>query len=156
MSNANTIFLMPGDIHFSNEELYVMTILGSCVSIIFYDKKSKYSGVSHCLLPKKNLIVNDRSDNIFRYVDTTIEFLVNKFDELGANRKDLEIKLFGGASIHPKVQDSKINVGINNVEMAKEVLSNYNLRIKKQDTGGLISRKIIVSTSNGDVFLKRI
>lgn len=156
MDISNTLFLMPGDLYFSSDDEYVMTILGSCLSVVFFDRKTKYTGVSHCLLPKQSVLKTNQSDNIFKYVDTTIQFMVEKFNEVGTQKRDLEIKIFGGASIHSSAEDSKMIVGKNNIITANEILNNLKLRVNKQDVGGNISRKIIVSTSNGDVFLKRM
>lgn len=157
MFNVNTVYLLPGELYFSNREEFVYTVLGSCVSIIMYDLNIGYSSISHCLLPKLNhRDYKNGNENIFKYVDTTIEFLLEKFSEVGAEIKNLEVKLFGGASMNIKYKINDIQIGNLNVNAAKNIIRENGLRIRKQDTGGHCSRKIIFSTATGEVFLKRL
>jgi chemotaxis protein CheD len=149
------VFIHQGDLLITKKEIYIHTILGSCVSIVFYDKISKLTGVSHCLLPT---ILNDRSEknhSEYRYVDKAIFKLRDTFLPKISNIENLEIKIFGGSKVLMINENNKMDVGSQNVKRAKQILQELNLKINKEDVGGQTARKIIVSTSNGIVYLKK-
>jgi chemotaxis protein CheD len=77
---------------------------------------------------------------------------------MGASRDELEIKIFGGATVLGERRGMKRekSVGGQNVEAARRVFAGYDLPIRVMVVGGSVGRKIIFDTSNGVVFLKCI
>ena len=93
-----------------------------------------------------------------RYVDFSIRHLARQFDALGADRRDLEVKLFGGADVLPVAGTprSKPTVGAQNCRAAEEVLAEEGFRVSASDVGGTRGRRIHFHTGTGEVLLHRL
>jgi len=87
-----------------------------------------------------------------RYGDFAMEALVNGILRLGAQRKNLEVKLFGGARILRQMT----NVGETNINFARFFLEMDNLKLVAEDVGGTPPRKVYFYTDTGRVRVKRI
>lgn len=150
------VFVHQGDLLITKKEIYIHTILGSCVSIVFYDKISKLTGVSHCILPTTLSLYNEKNQSEYRYVDKAIFKLKDVFFSKISNIENLEIKIFGGAKVLITEDNNSLDVGSQNISIAKQILQELNLEINKEDVGGQMARKIIVSPSNGIVYMKKL
>ena len=78
-------FLHPSTICVSKEPQWVTTILGSCVSVCFFDPKSKIGGINHFMLPYWNGIGLESP----KYGNVAIIQLYQKMLESGANKNDI-------------------------------------------------------------------
>ena len=72
-----------------------------------------------------------------RYVDFSIHYLAREFDALGARRKELEVKLFGGADVLPVsgTRGEKPTIGALNCAAALEVLEEEGFRSLRRTWG---------------------
>ncbi len=88
-----------------------------------------------------------------RYVDFSIRYLAQKFDALGLNRKEVQVKVFGGADVLPtsEARKDKATVGAQNCEAALEVLEEEGFVVLAYDLGGTQGRKIHFHTGTGEV-----
>ena len=153
-----TVYLKPGEMHLTREPAIVTTILGSCVSVTMYDAHTKIAAICHAVMPssadaKKKA---EGNKNIFQYVDTSIEWMLDQFLHNGIKQRDIQVKLFGGAEMfieHSKGRES-IAVGKRNIEVALRTLEMNRLKIKSWNIGGNRGRKLIFNTLTGDVFAK--
>jgi chemotaxis protein CheD len=90
-------------------------------------------------------------------VDFSIRYLARQFDELGACRSELQIKLFGGADVLPTAGTwDRPTVGSQNCKMAAEVLAEEGLTVCASDLGGKRGRRIHFHTGTGEVLLHRL
>jgi len=91
-------------------------------------------------------------------VDFSIRYLVGQFEALGARRRELEIKVFGGADVLTTGVDrrNRPTVGQLNCRAAEEVLAEEGLRIAASDLGGTRGRRIHFHTGTGEVLLHRL
>jgi len=160
LDGLKNVYLHPGESCFSSKPIVVSTVLGSCLSITFFSRKIKYAGMSHCMLPNcKDCNQNcNNCTNPYKYVDCTINFMLKKFDNKGIDRKDIEVKIFGGADVlKTSSKEKRIStVGKQNIQMAEETLRKNNMYIKASDVGGVLGRKILFLTENGEIFLSRL
>ena len=124
----------------------VATILGSCVAVCLYDPVLKIVGMNHYLLP----LWNGEGLKSLKYGNICNERLIEKMILAGARKSRLVVKLFGGA----KINISGLNIGEKNVMVAKKILAEHDLKISSEDTGGYLGRKIIISSTDGSVYLK--
>lgn len=147
--NLPKVYLRPGEVHFATTPTVVMTILGSCVSVTMFDRLSGTAAICHALLPE-----GPHSD-AFRYVDSSILGMLELFDARGVPRRQLEVKLFGGADMIG-AGGSRVSVGRRNIEIASEVLAQEGVTVASRDVGGSGGRKLFFVTSTGEVFLKRL
>ncbi|MBN1969047.1 MAG: chemotaxis protein CheD [Candidatus Delongbacteria bacterium] len=124
----------------------VSTILGSCVAICLYDPVSKILGMNHYLLP----FWNGDGLKSLKYGNISNEALVSKFLAKGIPAERVIAKIFGGASINIEGLD----IGKNNILIAREILRNYKIKVIAEDVGGYLGRKIIMSNIDGAIYLK--
>jgi len=159
----NRVVLLPGQLVISDKEEVVWTVLGSCVSIIFYSPQRKISGVSHALLPYEGTSSTCRNgcptpcslekDQQFKYVTCSFQHLLDRFNKLGINNKDIEVSIFGGGNML-NLKKPLDGIGERNILKAKELILKHHLNIKMEDTGGNFSRTIIHHTTSGVTELK--
>jgi len=151
------IYLNPGENHFTNKPKLIKTVLGSCISVIIYNRASKYSAFTHSVMPEKNCRENSCICCEPKFVDCSIRMVLTKFDELRIKRNELECKLFGGSEINNiKTNQSLVSIGTQNLKTAKKILLENNIPIISSDIGGLNGRKIIYNTITFEVFVKKL
>ncbi len=155
----NAIFLGAGELYFAKDGKYVVTVLGSCVSLTIYHKLSGYAGMFHALYPEckdkdiENII---NKPEAYKYADCAVLKILKLFEEKEIPKEELDIKLFGGSEIISKSKKSVFSVGKQNVEKIQEILHKEGVSITTINTGGSDGRKIIFNSKNGGVFMKKI
>jgi chemotaxis protein CheD len=92
-----------------------------------------------------------------RYVDFTIRDLARQFDTLGANRREIEVKLFGGGDVLIfENSSSRPTVGKLNCESALKVLEDEGFAVSASSLGGNSGIHIEFNTESGEVILRRL
>lgn len=155
-----TIYLQPGELHVARQPAVLRTILGSCVGITFWYARLSIGALCHSVLPKcpshrgADFSVSDGH----RYVDYSIRYLAKQFDALGAQRREVEVKVFGGADVLPvrASRSAKTTVGSQNCRIALEVLQEEGLVVLASDLGGISGRIIQFHSGTGEVLLRRL
>jgi len=142
-------FLHPSTILISKEAQWVTTILGSCVSICLFDKKTRIGGINHYMLP----YWNGEGLESPKYGNVAILHLFQKMLELGVKKEDIICKIFGGAEVLGD-KPSIFNVGKRNVELARKVILEMGIPVVSSSTGGKQGRKIHFNTGTGEVLQK--
>lgn len=162
-TDKSKIYLNPGRLVIAEKSNIVWTLLGSCISIIFYNQEKKISAVSHAQLPyeKSNLSCKsscpkpcgkDESDE-FKYVTCSFKYMLEEFHKRGIKSKDIEVSLFGGSSMFKHKRDV-FKIGQLNVDKAKELIQQHHLKIVREDTGGHASRALTHYCDTGITELK--
>ena len=128
------------------------TVLGSCVSVTFFAPRHGLAALFHALLPRAaEYRLHEPAASPYKFVDTAIHTLVARFTRRGVRLSHIECKVFGGASA---LFAEEMSVGRRNVETAFAVLSELGLRVAASNVGGEAGRKIVFSTSTGEIFVK--
>lgn len=143
-------YLFPGALFAQAEPHLVTTVLGSCISVCLWDPKNRIGGINHYLLP----LWNGEGLPTPKYGNVAIPRLIEKLVALGASRKDLQAKVFGGAAMWDNA-DSLIAVGQRNIDLAQSFLKEARIPIIGSDVGGNRGRKIIFDTAEGSILLRR-
>lgn len=129
--------------------------LGSCVGIAIRDSEGKIGGLAHIMLPDSTAIKG--SNNIPKFADTGIEELVKRLVAAGANRKRLEAKIAGGATMFSFQSKSDLmRVGERNVVAVKKKLAQLNIPILAEDTGNNYGRTVIFYPQTGDFVIRAV
>jgi len=153
------IYLRPGEMVLAREPTILTTILGSCIGITFWNERFAVGALCHAMLPHcpKNHLNNSQIAKGWHYVDYCIRYLARQFDALGVQRKDVQVKLFGGADVL-YVSDSTPypTVGRQNCETAIQVVRDENYILLASDLGETFGRKIRFNTATGRVLLARL
>jgi chemotaxis protein CheD len=154
------VYLQPGEVYLARQPAIIRTILGSCVGVTFWNARLGVGALCQALLPKhpKNSSAKLNLPTSLRYVDFAIGDLARQFDELGALRPEVQVKLFGGADVLPAsgTAPRKPTVGKQNCEAAIEVLRTEGFDIIASSLGGTCGRSIQFHTGTGEVLLRRL
>ena len=152
--------LQPGELYLARGPAILRTILGSCVGVTFWSPRLGAGALCHGVLPRCPLdwrVGMDPTEGR-RYVDFSIRDLARQFDALGASRRELVVKVFGGADVLPvgDTERARPTVGAQNCKAAEEVLAAEGFTVAAADVGGRRGRRIHFHTGTGEVLLHRL
>ena len=150
------ITIHPGEFYSSREDIYIATVLGSCISIALYDTRNKFGGLNHFMLPKssKTEPLSSKDEGLFG--NYAIELLINDMLKNGARHEDLVAKVFGGGNVLETNSPQLNMTGLNNINFTLSFLETEKIPIMVNDTGGIFPRKIYFHPLTSKVYLKRI
>lgn len=127
--------------------------LGSCVGICLYDTTTKVTGMAHVMLPSSKAI--RKNENLAKFADTAIVELITQMEQLGGRRTRFVAKIAGGAQMFSFTsQNDTMKIGERNAEAVREILKDYGIPIKADDTGGNFGRTIEFFSENGKLVIK--
>jgi len=152
------IDLQPGEFLLVRKPTILRTLLGSCVGIAFRVPRLGVGGLCHPMLPHCPTKQAERMSRSAgrRYVDYAICDMARQFDALGARRREVEVKLFGGGDVLSMVTASaRPTVGKLNIEVAMKSLEEEGFTIAASSLGGKCGINIYFNTQTGEVLLKR-
>lgn len=147
-AEAKSHFLYPGQVFVSREAVTISTILGSCAAVCLWDRRKKVGGMNHYLLPEGQ----ENSPNPYRYGNYANDALLNKLLALGCEVKDLQGKIFGGASAFGA--DPENSLGAQNVKLAEEFLQKSRIPLLLTDVSGKRGRRLNFRTDDGTTTIK--
>jgi len=158
-SELPKVALQPGELHIARDPAMLQTILGSCVGVTFWSRRLGVGALCHGVLPGSSR--QSRAASILseggRYVDFSIRYLARQFDALGVDRRELEVKVFGGADVLlSAVRDPSRTVGAQNRRAALEALAEEGLTALASDVGGQNGRVVHFNTRTGEVLVRRL
>ncbi|WP_432665030.1 chemotaxis protein CheD [Wukongibacter baidiensis] len=129
--------------------------LGSCVGICVYDPVTKVAGMAHIMLPSSKTIKNNT--NPFKFADTGIDLLIDDMVKKGAKKYRMISKIAGGAQMFSfSTKNDIMKIGERNAIAVKEILKEYKIPIKAEDTGGGHGRTIEFHSTDGKLVVKTI
>ncbi|MCS7204387.1 MAG: chemotaxis protein CheD [Leptospiraceae bacterium] len=153
MKTEKLVFLQPGELYLTSEDIEVKTILGSCVSVTVYNKSLNFGGICHYILPSAR-----REEASTKFGNIAIKILIHQLLRAGSHISDLEAKIFGGASV---IYDESeyFFIGEKNIQIAKEILNQYSISIVEEEVGGNEGRKLFFYPKSGKTkieFIKKL
>lgn len=145
---GGVVRVLPGDFHVTDDpSITIVTVLGSCVSACIRNPFNGFGGLNHFMLPESESDEWNGVSAANRYGNFAMEALINAVLKSGCTRQDLEVKLFGGASMHNPVS----NVGGKNAAFARHYLEVERIPLTSSDLGGDFGRRIHYSPATGKV-----
>jgi chemotaxis protein CheD len=158
--NVEWVTIEPGEYFTSKDKIIISTLLGSCVSACLWDPVHKIAGMNHFLLSSRRYKKNTPVcvSEAGRYGVHAMELVINDMLQLGASRKYLNAKVFGGGNVlNGSVSDSNFFcVGDVNVRFIKEFLDTEKIPIISSDLGGDNGRIVRFDTNTYNVFVRKI
>lgn len=138
-AGATAIWIFQGDFYVSSRpDLFLTTVLGSCIAVCIRDSVVGCGGMNHFLLPD----AEDRNEHFpslaLRYGSYSIERLINAILSRGGKRERLEVKVFGGAN----VMGGTSEIGSRNVDFIEHYFAKERLPIGAADLRGSYPRKL--------------
>ncbi len=147
---GNKIIIGIGEYAVANNPSIIITLgLGSCVGVCVRDKRNRIGGMIHVMLPE----AKDKLKKMSKYADPGIKLMIDEMVKKGANLRNFEAKIAGGASMF---QTKGFDVGKRNVEKTKEVLRSLHIPLIAEDTGKNRARSIEFHIETGDLFVKKV
>ncbi len=140
-----------GGVFASMRPTIVRTVLGSCISVCLRDPIARIGGMNHYMLPTGGAGEIPSP----RYGEHSIPMLLEECLMLGAHKRRIEAKVFGGGHVL-KISESEDNVPKQNIRFALKYLESVNIPIVAKDVGGRITRSIKFTTDTGRVQLHRM
>lgn len=138
-----TSHIMQGQLYITGAPGGVLTsILGSCVAACVRDPDLRLGGMNHFLLPGSD----PRDSGNIRYGARSMEELINALLRKGADRRRLEVWLFGGAN----VLGTQTGIGPANCAFATEFIQTEGFVLRGSDLGGTRGRRIHFTPYTGE------
>jgi len=139
--------ILPGEYFVDNEDLLVMTTLGSCIAACLWDRHAQIGGMNHFMLP-------EGAGDSGRYGSFAMELLINEMMKRGASKSRMEAKIFGGGAVISGM--NTINVGERNTNFVMDYLKTERIPIVSKDVMDVYPRKVCFLPKSGKAMVKRL
>lgn len=145
----DAVKVLPGEYFVANEDIMIMTVLGSCISACIWDGRVRAGGMNHFMLPD-----GDSADGGGRYGSYAMELLINQMLKIGARRESMQAKIFGGAQVMAGF--TSMNVGERNTKFVLDYLATERIPVVSQDVLDIHPRKVCFFPVTGKALVKRL
>lgn len=147
--------ISPGEYYFTDKDMLIVTVLGSCVSACIRDSKTGVGGMNHFMLPDSATADKDSPvSESMRYGTYAMEVLINQLLRNGAKRENLEAKIFGGGNVLKSFTTT--NVGDRNAIFVRKYLQAEGIRVTGEDLLDIYPRKVYFFPKTGRVLVKKL
>lgn len=149
--------ILPGEYYVTPHDEQIVTVLGSCVAACVRDRITRVGGMNHFMLPliTGRRLRDERHEIIgaaTRYGNYAMEHLINAILQHGGQRRNLEVKVFGGG----KVMAAMTDVGDSNIRFVLDYLKTEDIPIISSDLGDIYPRKVVFYPESGRVRVKKL
>lgn len=148
---ADAVKVLPGEYFVHDEDLLVMTTLGSCIAACLWDREARIGGMNHFMLPAGGGASPGASG---RYGAHAMELLINAMLRRGAVRGRLEAKVFGGAQLMGGT--STLHIGERNTAFVLDYLQTERIPVVSRDVLGVVPRRVCYLPASGKAMVKRL
>jgi chemotaxis protein CheD len=157
--NKSVVVIDPGEYYATGEDILISTVLGSCVSVVLFDRVLGLGGINHYMLPGamdgRDYARASKVEQA-RYGLHAMEQLLARLSELGSSLRKLEAKVFGGGAVLRLTSRSRLNVSQDNVDFALSYLEKKGIPILATDVLGTQGRKLFFEPNTFKVKVKRL
>lgn len=150
---VDAVKILPGQWHAARDGA-ITTVLGSCVSTCLWDPITRIGGMNHFMLPGDTASPDSPWAASARFGVYAMEVLINDMIRLGADRRRMVAKVFGGAQLLAGFD--RLDVGAKNSEFVLEFLRVEGIRVVAQDLLDVCPRKVHFFVDSGKVQVKRL
>lgn len=153
--DAEAAKIGPGEYYFTDQDMLIVTVLGSCVSACIRDTITGIGGMNHFMLPggEKADLDSPVSESM-RYGNYAMEVLINQLMRKGARRENLEAKIFGGGNVLRSFTTNM--VGDRNAEFVRKYLKDEGINVISEDLLDVYPRKVYYFPKTGKVMVKKL
>ena len=143
----DAVKILPGEYFVHNEDMLIMTTLGSCIAACLWDRHARVGGMNHFMLP-------EGAGDSGRYGSYAMELLINEMMKRGASRGGMEAKVFGGGQVISGM--TSINVGERNTQFVLDYLRTERIPVLSKDVLDVYPRKVCFLPASGKAMVKRL
>lgn len=140
--------VLPGEYYVSDEDIIIMTVLGSCIAACIWDSRLRIGGMNHFMLPEGG------ADTSGRYGSYAMELLINELIKRGATREYMQAKVFGGGAVISGM--TTMNVGERNTQFVLDYLATERIPVVSKDVMDIYPRKVVFFPVTGKAMVKRL
>lgn len=144
----NSAKVLPGEYFVANEDIVIMTVLGSCIAACIWDSRLRIGGMNHFMLPEGG------GETSGRYGSYAMELLINELVKQGSNRDNLQAKVFGGGRVISGF--TTMNVGERNTQFVLDYLQTERIPVVSKDVLDIYPRKVVFFPVTGKAMVKRL
>jgi chemotaxis protein CheD len=141
--------VLPGEFFVHDEDILIMTTLGSCIAACLWDRDKKIGGMNHFMLPDGGGAADSG-----RYGSFAMELLINEMIKRGATRSTMEAKVFGGGAVISGM--NSINVGERNTAFVLDYLRTERITVVSKDVMDIYPRKVCFLPHSGKAMVKKL
>ena len=149
--------VLPGEYFVHDEDILIMTTLGSCIAACLWDREKRIGGMNHFLLPDAGTSAGTGADGggaSGRYGGFAMDQLIGELVKRGATRSTLEAKVFGGGAVISGM--NSINVGERNTAFVLDYLRTERISVVSKDVLDIHPRKVCFLPASGKAMVKRL
>lgn len=153
--------VLPGEYFVHDEDILVMTTLGSCIAACLWDRDKRVGGMNHFLLPDMGIGSGpggggrgSNGGNSGRYGGFAMDLLVAEMVKRGATRSSMEAKVFGGGAVVSGM--NTLNVGERNTTFVLDYLRAEGITVVNKDVLDIYPRKLCFLPASGTAMVKRL
>jgi chemotaxis protein CheD len=146
---SEAVKVLPGEYFVYDEDIAIMTTLGSCIAACLWDREKRIGGMNHFMLPDAG-----GSADGGRYGSYAMELLINEMIKRGATRSTMEAKVFGGGAVISGM--NTINVGERNTAFVMDYLRTERITVVSKDVMDIYPRKVCFLPASGKAMVKRL
>ncbi len=145
----DAVKVLPGEFFVHDEDILIMTTLGSCIAACLWDRERRVGGMNHFLLPD-----GCGASDSGRYGSFAMDLLIGELVKRGATRATLEAKVFGGGAVVSGM--NTINVGERNTHFVLDYLRTERINVVSKDVLDIYPRKVCFLPASGKAMVKRL
>ena len=146
---CEAVKVLPGEFFVADEDILVMTTLGSCIAACLWDRDKRIGGMNHFLLPD-----GGQGGDSGRYGSFAMDLLIGELVKRGATRSTMEAKVFGGGAVISGM--NSINVGERNTKFVLDYLQTERISVVSKDVMDIYPRKVCFLPASGKAMVKRL
>ena len=148
---SDAVKVLPGEYFVHDEDIVILTTLGSCIAACLWDARARVGGMNHFMLPQ---FEGGAAGASGRYGLHAMELLINELQRRGASRHALEAKVFGGAQVIDGMHS--MNIGMRNTEFVLDYLRTERIPVVSKDVLDIHPRKVCFLPASGRALVKRL
>ncbi len=150
----DAVKVLPGEFFVHDEDILVMTTLGSCIAACLWDREKRIGGMNHFLLPDAGSGGSTGGADGGRYGSYAMDLLIGELVKRGATRATMEAKVFGGGAVISGM--NSINVGERNTAFVLDYLRTERITVVSKDVMDIYPRKVCYLPASGKAMVKRL
>ena len=149
------IFLLPGEFYFGNEYNSVKTLLGSCVAITMWSKRLKVGGMCHYKLPRRLVSPSVNLDG--NYGEEAVLLFLQHMSKYMLRAEDMTVGVYGAGNMFSSIVESDAkSIGVQNINLAHQLLKKLGFEISHESLGGAVSRRVSLDLLKGMVKIQSL
>jgi chemotaxis protein CheD len=131
------------------EDDLVTYALGSCIAVVTHDPIRRIGGMIHFMLPAASSCPEKADTHPMMFADTGIPLLFHHLYQWGCLKKDLIVKIAGGAKLYD--DNGTFDIGRRNYSILRKIFWKAGVIVQSENVGGAQSRTVRLGIASGRV-----